>query len=204
MGRYSTNLKGTRNLARELVKAKRDNVYPLVFQLFKLALLLPMAIATVERAFPAMKIVKKRVQNRIGIVVWMMVWSLILRKKFLIVLLTSWYYNSFKIWVILGDSCKTFYYITLYKCIFYIWNILPLLHLGAWLHHCTYEHLHLNLSAHSVSSFLNRTYFCIIGSKWSKQFILFISISISLHTTFILHYHPIIWLWAGRVTNWLL
>ncbi|KAL6523426.1 hypothetical protein OROGR_017029 [Orobanche gracilis] len=60
------NLKGIGSLARELVKTKRDIVYPLVYKLIKLALVLPVATATVERAFSAMKIVKNRLRNRMG------------------------------------------------------------------------------------------------------------------------------------------
>ncbi|XP_042380415.1 zinc finger MYM-type protein 1-like [Zingiber officinale] len=60
------NLKGIGSLARELVETRRDIVYPLVYKLIKLALVLPVATATVERAFSAMKIVKNRLRNQMG------------------------------------------------------------------------------------------------------------------------------------------
>ncbi|CAH9100206.1 unnamed protein product [Cuscuta europaea] len=53
-------------LAQNLVETKKHIVYPLVFLLVKLALLLPVATATVERAFSAMKFVKNRLRNRMG------------------------------------------------------------------------------------------------------------------------------------------
>jgi hypothetical protein len=40
--------------------------YPLVYGLLKLAMILPVATSTVERAFSAMKIVKSRLRNRMG------------------------------------------------------------------------------------------------------------------------------------------
>ncbi|GAV86723.1 LOW QUALITY PROTEIN: DUF4371 domain-containing protein, partial [Cephalotus follicularis] len=49
-------LKGTSHPAERLVKTKKHIVYPLVFLLLKLALILPVATASVERAFSAMKI----------------------------------------------------------------------------------------------------------------------------------------------------
>jgi hypothetical protein len=41
-------------------------VYPLVYLLLELALILPVATATVERAFSAMSIIKNRLRNRMG------------------------------------------------------------------------------------------------------------------------------------------
>ena len=49
-----------------MVETKRSGVYPLVYRLLKLALVLPVATASVERAFSAMKIVKNRLRNRMG------------------------------------------------------------------------------------------------------------------------------------------
>ncbi|XP_016501705.1 uncharacterized protein LOC107820009 [Nicotiana tabacum] len=46
-----SNLNGLSDLSKRLVKTKKHSVYPLVFLLVKLALLLPVATATVERAF---------------------------------------------------------------------------------------------------------------------------------------------------------
>ncbi|KAL7230409.1 hypothetical protein ACSBR2_008819 [Camellia fascicularis] len=54
------------DLTRKLVETKKDIVYPLVYLLVKLALILPVATATVERAFSAMKFIKNRLRNRMG------------------------------------------------------------------------------------------------------------------------------------------
>ena len=54
------------NLARLLVETGRHKVYPLVYLLLTLALVLPVATATVERAFSAMNIIKNRLRNRMG------------------------------------------------------------------------------------------------------------------------------------------
>ena len=59
-------LKGIGDLAKKLVETKKNTVYPLVYLLVKLALLLPVATATVERAFSAMKFIKNRLRNRMG------------------------------------------------------------------------------------------------------------------------------------------
>ena len=59
---------GVSGLAKKLVQLKRHRVYPLVYLLVKLALLLPVATATatVERVFSAMKIIKTKLRNRLG------------------------------------------------------------------------------------------------------------------------------------------
>ncbi|XP_071925415.1 uncharacterized protein [Coffea arabica] len=59
-------LKGIASFAAELVKTKRDIVYPLVYLLIKLALTLPVALATMEMTFLAIKIVKNGLRNRMG------------------------------------------------------------------------------------------------------------------------------------------
>ncbi|KAL7240693.1 hypothetical protein ACSBR2_006360 [Camellia fascicularis] len=59
-------LKGIGDLTRKLVETKKDIVYPLVYLLVKLTLILPVATATVERAFSAMKFIKNRLRNRMG------------------------------------------------------------------------------------------------------------------------------------------
>ncbi|PIN00903.1 hypothetical protein CDL12_26593 [Handroanthus impetiginosus] len=62
-------LKVTRivSLADKLVEKNKDVVYPLVYLLIKVALILPVATATVEkRAFSVMKIVTNRLRNRMG------------------------------------------------------------------------------------------------------------------------------------------
>ena len=45
---------------------KKNVSYPLVYSLVTLALILPVATATVERAFSVMNIIKNRLRNRIG------------------------------------------------------------------------------------------------------------------------------------------
>ncbi|GAV78766.1 Dimer_Tnp_hAT domain-containing protein [Cephalotus follicularis] len=59
-------LKGIGDLAKKLIDQKKYIVYPLVYKLMKFALILPVATATVERVFSAMKIVKNRLRNRMG------------------------------------------------------------------------------------------------------------------------------------------
>ncbi|KAL7215550.1 hypothetical protein ACSBR1_027662 [Camellia fascicularis] len=61
-----SKLKGIGDLTRKLVETKKDILYPLVYLLVKLALILPVATATVERAFSAMKFIKNRLCNRMG------------------------------------------------------------------------------------------------------------------------------------------
>ena len=59
-------LKGIGQLAEKLIKTKKDVVYPLVYSLVTLSLILPVATATVEKVFSAMNIVKNRIRNRMG------------------------------------------------------------------------------------------------------------------------------------------
>ncbi|GAV61295.1 Dimer_Tnp_hAT domain-containing protein/DUF4371 domain-containing protein [Cephalotus follicularis] len=59
-----SNVMGIGELAIKLVKLKMDDTYPLVYLLVKLALLLHVATASVERTFSFMKIVKTRLRNR--------------------------------------------------------------------------------------------------------------------------------------------
>jgi hypothetical protein len=59
-------LRGLNHLAEKLVETKKNEVYPLVYRLVTLALILPVATATVERVFSAMKIVKNRLRSRMG------------------------------------------------------------------------------------------------------------------------------------------
>uniref|UniRef100_A0A7C9A4N8 HAT C-terminal dimerisation domain-containing protein n=1 Tax=Opuntia streptacantha TaxID=393608 RepID=A0A7C9A4N8_OPUST len=58
------DLKGLGDLCSTMVEEKKHITYPLVFKLLKLALILPVSTATVERAFSAMNIVKSRLRNR--------------------------------------------------------------------------------------------------------------------------------------------
>ncbi|XP_070050215.1 uncharacterized protein [Nicotiana tomentosiformis] len=58
--------KGLVDLSETLVKTKKHLNYPFVFRLMKFALLLPVATATVERTFSAMKLIKSELQNRMN------------------------------------------------------------------------------------------------------------------------------------------
>jgi hypothetical protein len=49
-----------------MVEMKKDITYPLVYSLVTLSLILPVATATIERAFSAMNIVKNRLRNGMG------------------------------------------------------------------------------------------------------------------------------------------
>ncbi|KAL5714274.1 hypothetical protein ACHQM5_016258 [Ranunculus cassubicifolius] len=59
-------IQGVSGLAKEMVRTKKSVVYPLVYLLITLALVLPVATATVERAFSSMRIIKSRLRNRMG------------------------------------------------------------------------------------------------------------------------------------------
>jgi hypothetical protein len=61
-----SELKGITDLAEKMVQRKKDETYPLVYLLLTLALILPVATASVERVFSAMNIVKTRLRNRMG------------------------------------------------------------------------------------------------------------------------------------------
>ncbi|KAK4283433.1 hypothetical protein QN277_000383 [Acacia crassicarpa] len=60
------NLKTISDLALKMVEKRKDIVYPLVYLLIKLALVLPVATASVERVFSAMTFVKDKLRNRIS------------------------------------------------------------------------------------------------------------------------------------------
>jgi hypothetical protein len=59
-----SGIEGIASLAEKIVKTKKNLTFPLVYMLIKLSLLLPVAIATVERVFSSMHIVKSRLRNR--------------------------------------------------------------------------------------------------------------------------------------------
>ncbi|PKU66015.1 hypothetical protein MA16_Dca009090 [Dendrobium catenatum] len=59
-------LKDIGSLAEKMVQNRKEILYPLVFRLLKLALVLPVATTGVERSFSAMAIIKNRLRNRIG------------------------------------------------------------------------------------------------------------------------------------------
>ncbi|XP_026422472.1 zinc finger MYM-type protein 1-like [Papaver somniferum] len=61
-----SSLNGITDLARKMVETKKDKVYSKVYLLLTLALILPVATASVERLFSAMKILKTRLHNRMG------------------------------------------------------------------------------------------------------------------------------------------
>ncbi|XP_073036569.1 uncharacterized protein [Primulina eburnea] len=59
-------LKELGDLSEKLVMSKKNMVYPLVYKLLTLALILPVAMTTVERVFSAIRIVKDRLRNRMS------------------------------------------------------------------------------------------------------------------------------------------
>ncbi|XP_070029585.1 uncharacterized protein [Nicotiana sylvestris] len=61
-----SNLKGISDLAKALVEANLVEIYSLVYLLVKLTLILPVATATVERAFSSMKYIKDELRSSIG------------------------------------------------------------------------------------------------------------------------------------------
>ncbi|KAK8936599.1 hypothetical protein KSP39_PZI012333 [Platanthera zijinensis] len=61
-----SEVKGISGLLQKIVELKKQDHYQLVFRLLKLVCLLPVATASVERTFSAMKIIKNRLRNRMG------------------------------------------------------------------------------------------------------------------------------------------
>ena len=57
-------LQGVSELVERLVNTRKHETYPLVNLLVKLVLTLPVATATVERSFSAMKYIKNELRNR--------------------------------------------------------------------------------------------------------------------------------------------
>ena len=67
--RKQDSFKGLNNLVDlsvKLVETKRDKIYDMVYLLLKLVLILPVATASVERAFSAMNCVKSKTRNRMS------------------------------------------------------------------------------------------------------------------------------------------
>ena len=60
------DLDGIADLAKLLVDTKKHLSFPLVYQLLKLVLILPVATASVERCFSAMNIVNNVLLNKMG------------------------------------------------------------------------------------------------------------------------------------------
>ncbi|XP_071924022.1 uncharacterized protein [Coffea arabica] len=54
------------SLAQQMVKTGKNTVFPFVYRLIQLALVLPVATASVERVFSAMNIVKTDLRNKMG------------------------------------------------------------------------------------------------------------------------------------------
>ncbi|KAH7656079.1 Ribonuclease H-like protein [Dioscorea alata] len=52
--------------ARKMVETGKHAIFPLIYRLIKLALVLPVATATVERVFSAMNVVKTDLRNKMG------------------------------------------------------------------------------------------------------------------------------------------
>jgi len=60
------NLNGLETPVQLMVQTKKHHSFALVYRLLELALLLPVATATVERSFSAMKYMKSDLRNRMG------------------------------------------------------------------------------------------------------------------------------------------
>ncbi|KAL7595518.1 hypothetical protein Lser_V15G27505 [Lactuca serriola] len=60
------NLKGIGNTTKMMVETNKHTIYPMVYVLLKLALILPVATSTVERAFAAMKLINNDLHNKMG------------------------------------------------------------------------------------------------------------------------------------------
>ena len=63
---FFLKLQGVSELAEKLVSTRKHKTYHLVYLLVKLVLTLPVATATVERNFSAMKYIKNELRNRMG------------------------------------------------------------------------------------------------------------------------------------------
>ena len=60
---FFLEFQGFSELAEKLVSTRKHETYPLVYLLVKLVLTLPVATATVERSFSAMKYIKNKLRN---------------------------------------------------------------------------------------------------------------------------------------------
>ena len=60
------NVEDLGSLAKNMKETMKDRVFPMVYRLVELALLLPVATTSVERVFSAIKAVKTDLQNRMG------------------------------------------------------------------------------------------------------------------------------------------
>ena len=67
--RRSVEFRGCRDLARlaeKMVETGKDKTFSLVYRLIELTLILPVATASVERIFSAMKIIKTDLRNKVS------------------------------------------------------------------------------------------------------------------------------------------
>jgi murein endopeptidase len=60
-----SNLKGMSELARTMVETKKHRVHPQMYLLLKLALILSVATASVEKVFSAMNYIKNDLKNKL-------------------------------------------------------------------------------------------------------------------------------------------
>jgi hypothetical protein len=60
------NLDNLGHLAKKINESLKHQAFPLVYRLIELALILPVATASVERVFSAMNIVKTKLRNKMG------------------------------------------------------------------------------------------------------------------------------------------
>ena len=63
---FFLELQRVSELAEKLVSTRKHETYPLVYLLVKLGLTLPVATATIEISFSAMKYIKNELRNRMG------------------------------------------------------------------------------------------------------------------------------------------
>ena len=61
-----SKVQGIDDLSKILVETKKNVVYPLLYLLVKLVIILPVATASVEQVFSAMNLVKTRLRNHLG------------------------------------------------------------------------------------------------------------------------------------------
>ena len=61
-----SNLQTIGDLGQKMIEIGIHNTFPLVYRLIELALVMPVATATVERAFSAMNIIKTDLYNKMG------------------------------------------------------------------------------------------------------------------------------------------
>ena len=61
-----SSCKDIESLAAKMVETEKHLVFPLVYKLIELALILPVSTASVERAFSAMKIIKSKLRNKMN------------------------------------------------------------------------------------------------------------------------------------------